>query len=54
MKKKLKKAVKFLLMLTGFCTICFLLIHWRVIRAWLTGSEMPKAPKWHKKCLFHK
>ena len=32
----------------------FLIIHRRVISAALTGSPMPEAPEWHKKCFMCK
>ncbi len=40
----MKKAVMF-----GICaaTVCCAAVHRRVIKAVVTGSEMPKAPKWH-------
>ena len=33
--------------------VCFgvlLIIHRRVIAACVTGTQMPQAPEWHKKC----
>ncbi len=35
------------------CAVCcgvFLIIHRRVIAAFLTGVEMPEMPEWHRKC----
>ncbi len=35
------------------CAVCcgvLLIIHRRVFAAVLTGSPMPEAPEWHKKC----
>lgn len=34
----------------GLCCGLFLGVHWRVIRAALTGSEMPETPEGHKCC----
>ncbi len=51
--KKIMKALKTVLMLTGLCTICWLIIHRRVVWSWLTGAEMPEMPEWHKK-FIHK
>lgn len=31
----------------------FFIIHRRVFAACLTGSPMPEAPEWHKKCFGH-
>ena len=28
-------------------SVCCLYTHRRVIKAWLNGEPMPKAPKWH-------
>ncbi len=36
-----------------FFVVCFgvlLIIHRHVIAAGLTGTPMPEAPEWHKKC----
>lgn len=41
-----KKGIVFLVLILAFAA-CMLYIHRRVIRAWLKGEEMPKAPKWH-------
>ena len=41
MKKTVVRLIPVLL--TGCC----LYTHRRVIRAWLNGEPMPKAPKWH-------
>ena len=30
--------------------VAWMIIHRRVIAAWLTGGEMPEMPEWHKKC----
>jgi len=46
MKKTIGAAVCCLAILFGV----FLVIHRRVIAAWLTGGEMPEPPEWHKKC----
>jgi len=32
------------------CCGLFLIIHRHVIAACITGSPMPEAPEWHKKC----
>lgn len=37
---------KFLLIMCPF-VICCAVVHRRVIKAYLNGEEMPKAPSWH-------
>ena len=36
-------------LLGGVCLlfVCCAIVHRRVIKSLVTGSEMPKAPKWH-------
>ena len=43
-ESKVKKLIYALLLIS---LGCFIGIHRRVIKAWLTGSEMPEAPEWH-------
>ncbi len=43
----MKKAIKTIVIVELILTVVFLIVHRRVIKAWLTGSEMPKAPDWH-------
>ena len=45
MKNTLKAIIEYLVI----CTAVLLIIHRRVISAFLTGSEMPEPPEWHKK-----
>ena len=47
----MKKTANTLLRCLAVCCGVFLIIHRRVIAAWLTGTEMPEMPEWHKKCL---
>ncbi len=47
----MKSAVRTLI---HFCIIAcgiFLILHRRVISAWITGEPMPEPPEWHKKFL---
>lgn len=45
--KKAIKIIKIIVIIELILTGVFLIIHRRVIKAWITGSEMPKPPKWH-------
>ncbi len=45
-----KKALNTWIRICAVCCGLFLIIHRRVIAASLTGTEMPEAPAWHKKC----
>ena len=45
-ESKVKKLIYALLVIS---LGCFIGIHRRVIKAWLTESEMPEAPEWHSK-----
>ena len=45
----MKKAIKTIIIIALILTVAWAIIHRRVIKAWLTGSEMPKAPDWHPK-----
>ena len=47
---KVKKALNTCFRICAVCCGLWLIIHRRVIAACLTGSEMPEAPAWHKKC----
>ncbi len=49
----MKKAIKAIALCFAVLFCVFLIIHRRVIAAYLTGSEMPEAPEWHKKFLKH-
>ena len=46
----MKNAWKILLICVAVLFAAFLVIHRRVIAAWITGSPMPEMPEWHKKC----
>jgi len=52
--REIKNAVSTLLTLAGFLTICFLIIHRRVIAAKIQGKPLPEAPEWHKKLFCRK
>ena len=45
----MKKALNTCIRCLAVCCGAWLIIHRRVVAAWLTGSEMPEAPEWHKK-----
>lgn len=47
---KVKKALNTCIRCCAVCCGVFLIIHRRVFAAVLTGSPMPEAPAWHKKC----
>ncbi len=47
---KIKKALNICIRCCAVCCGLFLILHCRVIAARLTGTEMPEAPAWHKKC----
>ena len=45
--KKAIRVIKIIVIFELLLTGVFLIIHRRVIKAWITGGEMPKAPDWH-------
>lgn len=45
----MKKTLGIILECLAVCCGLFMIIHRRVIKAYLTDSEMPEAPEWHKK-----
>ena len=52
--EKIKKEVK-IMMICMLITlvvllVCWVIIHRRVIKAWIKGEPLPEAPEWHKKC----
>ncbi len=47
---KIKNYCKAIIECCAVCCGVLLIIHRRVISAALTGSPMPEAPEWHKKC----
>ncbi len=49
MKNIVKAVIECMAVMFGL----FLIIHRRVFAACLTGSPMPEAPEWHKKCFKH-
>lgn len=46
----MKKTMYTLISCMAVCCGLFLIIHRHVIAACITGSPMPEAPEWHKKC----
>ncbi len=47
---KFKGALRAVIECCAVCCGVLLIIHRRVFSAVLTGSPMPEAPAWHKKC----
>jgi hypothetical protein len=47
MKQTIRAIIECFLIMTAV----FLIIHRHVFSALFTGSPMPEAPEWHKKCL---
>jgi len=45
--KKAIQIIKIIVVVELVLTGVFLIVHRRVIKAWITGSEMPAVPKWH-------
>ena len=46
----MKKAVRTVIECMAIMMGVWFIIHRHVISACLTGSPMPEAPEWHKKC----
>ena len=49
----MKKIIKAVIECSVVCFAVMLIVHCRVIAAYLTGDKMPEAPEWHKKCCHH-